>query len=286
MKKFLTICCLSLLFAGCNNTLDEYPSTAEENVALSRTVTESAAVTKKIEVSPAFQGNCLLVLSNYANQIEEQLGTTAEALVAGVENGSIELSPLNASEESVTVPTLDSEKGALEVTLPQDLCVGTRFQTGVTFHKKGEDEGLQFVFDISVVEFNENNAMAMNFTTCSRANSNNDLPDVLLSCLRMCEYLNGISAVVTSPNFARIGSASSQGGSNAVVKPLFITEDDKFYVEAQLQHSACRIAKVWRITNNYTYAEEVPFYNTLQYRGYIPLAHPVNGVEHISFITK
>lgn len=286
MKKFLSICCLSLLLAGCGNTLDEYLPASEENAALSRNVTESAAVAKKIEVSPAFQGTCLLVLSNYANQIEEQLGVTAEALVAGVENGSIGLSPLNASEESVAVPTLDSEKGALEVTLPQDLCVGTHLQTGVAFHKKGETEGLQFVFDISVVEFNENNATAMNFTTSNRANSNNELPDVLLSCLRMCENLCGISAVITSPNFARIGSASSQGGSNAIVKPLFITEDDKFYVEAQLQHSACRVAKVWRITNNYTYAEEVPFYHTLQYRGYIPLAHPVDGVEHISFITK
>ena len=221
MNKFLTICCLSLLLAGCNNTLDEYPSAAEENTALSRTVTESAAVTKKIEVSPAYQGNCLLVLSNYADQIQEQLGTTAEALVAGVEDGSIELSPLNASEEPFAVPTLDSEKGALEVTLPQELSVGTRLQTGVVFHKKGETEGLQFVFDISVVEFNENNATAMNFTTRNRANSNNELPDVLLSCLRMCENLCGISAAKTGVSVAKtLVSVAETRGMGALSKAV------------------------------------------------------------------
>lgn len=286
MKKFLTICCLSLLFAGCSNTLDEYPSTAEENATLSRTVTESAAVTKKIEVSPAFQGNCLLVLSNYANQIEEQLDMTAEALVTGVENGSFELSPLNASEESVAVPTLDSEKGALEVTLPQDLCVGTHLQTGVVFHKKGETEGLQFVFDISVVEFNENNATAMKLLTNNKVYRNDDLPDVLLSGLVMNNLCTiPIIVRVASPNHAYIGNGTPNG-SSAVVKPLFITEDDKFYVEALIEHPGCQKAKVIRVTNNYTYAEEIPYIASVLYRGYIPLAHPVGGTEHIAFITK
>lgn len=286
MKKFLSICCLSLLFAGCSNTLDEYSSTAEENAAFSRTASESETVTKKIEVSPAFQGNCLLVLSNYANQIEEQLGMTAEALVAGVENGSIELSPLNASEESVVVPTLDSEKGALEVILPQDLRVGTHLQTGVAFHKKGETEGLQFVFDISVVEFNENNATEMNFTTSNKTYSNDFLPKVLLSGLVMNNLCTiPIIVRVASPNHAYIGNGTPNG-SSAVVKPLFITEDDKFYVEALIEHPGCQKAKTVRITNNYTYAEEVPYQASIPYRGYIPLAHPVGGTEHIAFIVK
>lgn len=285
MKNFLSICCLSLLFVGCSNSLEEYTSAPEESTVLSRAASESLAVTKKIEISPAYQGTSLLVLSDYAEQIKKQLDTTTEDLITDVNDGIIEVNPLNVSEESLPAPILDCEKKALVVAIPQNLRVGSHLQTGLAFHKKGETEGLQFFFDISVIEFNEDNATAMNFPT-SRSNNNDSLPNVLLSCLRMCESLNGISVLITSPNYARIGSSSIQGGSNALVKPLFITEDDKFYVEANVQHHSCRQAKVLRVTNNYTYAEEVPFANTVYYRGYIPLAHPVDGTEHIAFITK
>lgn len=112
----------------------------------------------------------------------------------------------------------------------------------------------------------------------------NLLPDVLVSCLvPKCTF--PMEVFITSPNSAHISNDTPNGnstGSTQLIRPLFVTSDDKFYVEAVIKH-ACTGRHTLRISNGYSYAETINFNGgTYNYSGYIPLAH-MNQTEQISF---
>ncbi len=115
-----------------------------------------------------------------------------------------------------------------------------------------------------------------------------DLPNVRVSCLKSATSCSVIPFSVRfySPNVANIGT-SSPNGTSMVISPLFVTEDDKFQVIAVIEHN-CGKRHTLKISNGYGYTETIrsnSTIGTINYSGYIPLAHVGNSEQIIVTLT-
>lgn len=98
------------------------------------------------------------------------------------------------------------------------------------------------------------------------------LPKVLVSCVNPCIY-DPLTVTFTSPNYAQIGNRGPI--YDALINPLFVTEDDKFQVFAKIAHGGCQRKHTVIITNGADYTETIysgTFVGIIDYRGYVPLA--------------
>lgn len=309
LRTYMVLISTCLILFGCTlcDLNDDMGNTSETSISRSLSV-DTLVIKKQIEISSSYSGSLLLDLKNYKNTLEEYLSIPLEKITQELDDNQIFLSTIrdssvldklrligerkygaifNNEENGYAIGELaqivfDADNGTFQLKILKDISVGEHYQLGACLQIANESKKIIFMFDVSVIDFN------VSVDTLGRKNIvsankvilySEQLPDVLLSCVVSC--IHPMEVFVASPNVAHIGSAI---GSSAVVKPLFITEDDQFYVEANVEHPGCLQEKTIRITNNYTYAENYPYSVSFKYRGYIPLAHPVDGTEHIAFI--
>ncbi len=277
MKKYLLILVLGVLaFTSCSTNDDDDLVPSKMSYDKTSFVQVEDTIKKIIGTSPDFIGTSTIYLQDYSAVLEKTLGLNAELVLEGIAKGNLHTEILG-EEPNISVGF--DEKG-LVLSVQKGLKLGIKTQVGaVLANLKGR---VFLKFDVSVVAFPEKPKADIVRTSSSESH----LPKTLVTILTLHDCPASANRLeMQCPAFVQLSSNET----SKTVTPLFVTDDRKFHVEARSYHLYCRKTNgetvILRVSNSYTYFEDVPYSGGwVYYKGDVPLAFSNGETERINFL--